>query len=134
MTLIMSNQQLKMNTYSVNEIIEGTIIVIRPFGAIMIFEDGQKGLLHISEIANSFIRNINRYLKIGKTYQVKVIGIESDGFLKVSMNKITAEEKEEYRNKVLKRTPVDSQYIDFEALKNELPKWIEKEKNNGQSK
>lgn len=130
----MSRQQLKMNTYSVNEIIEGTIIVIRPFGAIMIFEDGQKGLLHISEIANSFIRNINRYLKIGKTYQVKVIGIESDGFLKVSMNKITNEEKEEYRNKVLKRTPVDNQYIDFEALKNELPKWIAKEKENDQSK
>ena len=123
-----------MNTYKVNDIIEGTIIIIRPFGAIMIFEDGQKGLLHISEIANTFIRNINRYLKIGKTYQVKVIGIEEDGFLKVSMNKISEEEKEEYRSKVLKRTPVDSQYIDFEALKEKLPEWIEKEKNNGQSK
>ena len=123
-----------MNTYKINDIIEGTIIVIRPFGAIMIFEDGQKGLLHISEFANTFIRNIKRYLKIGKTYQVKIIGIEEDGFLKVSMNKISDEEKEEYRTKVLKRTPVDPQYIDFEELKNQLPIWIEKEKNNGQSK
>ena len=123
-----------MNTYKIDEIIEGTIIIIRPFGAIMIFEDGQKGLLHISEIANTYIRNINRYLKIGKTYQVKVIGIEEDGFLKVSMNKINDKEKDEYRNKILKRTPVDPQYIDFEALKEQLPIWIEKEKNNGQSK
>ena len=120
-----------MNTYKLNEIVEGTIILIRPFGAIMIFEDGQKGLLHISEIANTFIRNINRYLKIGKTYQVKIIEIADDGFLKVSMNKISEEEKEEYRSKVLKRTPVDDQYIDFGALKENLPIWIEKEKNNG---
>jgi len=77
-----------MNNYQINEIIEGTIIHIRPFGAIMIFEDGSKGLLHISEVANTFIRNISRYLKIGKTYQVKVIGVEQDGFLKVSMAKI----------------------------------------------
>ena len=84
----------KMNTYKINDIIEGTIIAIKPFGAIMIFEDGQKGLLHISQVANTFIRNISRYLKIGKTYQVKIIDIEEDGFLKLSMSQISQEEKD----------------------------------------
>lgn len=111
--------------YQVNDIIEGTIISIRPFGAIMIFEDESLGLLHISEIANTFIRNINRYLKIGKTYQVKIIDIESDGFLKVSMSKITEEEKEIYRNSQVKRNPIDPKYIDFTALKEKLPEWIQ---------
>ena len=110
--------------YRVNDIIEGTIISIRPFGAIMIFSDETLGLLHISEIANTFIRNINRYLKIGKTYQVKIIGIESDGFLKVSMSKITDEEKEIYRNSQSKRTPIEEKFISFEALKEKLPTWI----------
>ena len=111
-------------SYQINDIIEGTIINILPFGAIMIFEDESLGLLHISEIANTFIRNINRYLKIGKTYQVKVIDIESDGFLKVSMSKITEEEKETYRNTQVKRNPIDEKYIDFTALKEKLPEWI----------
>ena len=111
--------------YQVNDIIEGTIISIRPFGAIMIFEDESLGLLHISEIANTFIRNINRYLKIGKTYQVKIINIESDGFLKVYMSKITEEEKEIYRNSQVKRNPIDPKYIDFTALKEKLPEWIQ---------
>ncbi len=111
-------------SYQVNDIIEGTIINIRPFGAIMIFEDESLGLLHISEIANTFIRNIYRYLKIGKTYQVKVIDIETDGFLKVSMSKITEEEKETYRNSQVKRNPIDEKYIDFTALKEKLPEWI----------
>ena len=44
-----------MKEYEVGEIIEGTIISIRDFGAIMIFNDGKKGLLHISEVANVFI-------------------------------------------------------------------------------
>ena len=67
-----------MKDYKINDIYEGTIINIRDFGAIMIFEDDRKGLLHISEVANVFIRNIHKYLKIGKTYQVKIIGIEED--------------------------------------------------------
>lgn len=114
--------------YKVNDIIEGTIINIRPFGAIMIFDNESLGLLHISEIANTFIRNINRYLKIGKTYQVKIIDIEQDGFLKVSMSKISEEEKEIYRNSQVKRNPIDEKYIDFTALKEHLPEWIKEAK------
>ena len=117
-----------MKDYKINEIIEGTIISIKPFGAIMIFEDGQKGLLHISEVANTFIRNISRYLKIGKTYQVKIIGIEEDGFLKLSMSKITEEEKNEYHKNGVKKVKIDPEFIDYTALKEKLPEWIEKEK------
>lgn len=117
-----------MNEYKINDIIEGTIITIKPFGAIMIFEDGQKGLLHISEVANVFIRNISRYLKIGKTYQVKIIGIEEDGFLKLSMSKITQEEKDAFHSGGVKKTKIDPQYIDFSCLKEKLPIWIEQAK------
>lgn len=117
-----------MKEYQIGEIIEGTIINIRDFGAIMIFNDGKKGLLHISEVANVFIRNIHKYLHIGKTYQVKVIGIEDDGFLKLSMSKITEEEKEEYHKNGIKRVKIDPDYIDYTALKEKLPEWIEKEK------
>ncbi len=117
-----------MNTYKINDIIEGTITSIKPFGAIMIFEDGQKGLLHISEVANTFIRNISRYLKIGKTYQVKIIDIEEDGFLKLSMSKISQEEKDEYHRGGVKKEKIDPQYIDFTALKEKLPEWIKASK------
>ena len=117
-----------MTEYKVNDIIEGTIINIRDFGAMMIFSDGRKGLLHISEVANTFIRNIKKYLKIGKTYQVKVIGIEDDGFLKLSMSKITEEEKEEYHKNGIKKVKIDPEFIDFSGLKEKLPEWIESAK------
>ena len=119
-----------MKTYEIGEIIEGTIVNIRDFGAIMIFADGKKGLLHISEVANVYIRNIYKYLKIGKTYQVKIIGIEDDGFLKLSMSKISEEEKEEYHKNGIKRVKIDPEFIDYTALKEKLPEWIEKEKGD----
>lgn len=121
-----------MTEYKIGDIIEGTITSIRDFGAIMIFNDGKKGLLHISEVANTFIRNIKRYLKIGKTYQVKVIGIEEDGFLKLSMAKITDEEKEEFHKSGIKKVKIDEDMVDFTGLKNKLPEWINdfKEKHN----
>lgn len=123
-----------MNKYNVGQIIEGTITSIRPYGAMMIFQDGSHGLLHISEIANTFIRNISRYLIIGKTYHVKILEIAQDGFLKVSMSKISQEEKELYRNQNIKKTPIEKEDIDFEALKEQLPIWVKKEEDkNGKN-
>ena len=119
-----------MKTYEIGEIIEGTIVNIRDFGAIMIFGDGKKGLLHISEVANVYIRNIYKYLKIGKTYQVKIIGIEEDGFLKLSMSKISEEEKDEYHKNGIKKVKIDPEFIDYSALKEKLPEWIKKEKGD----
>lgn len=117
-----------MKTYEIGEIIEGTIVNIRDFGAIMLFADGKKGLLHISEVANVFIRNIYKYLRIGKTYQVKVIGIEDDGFLKLSMSKISEEEKEDYHQNGVKKVKIDPEFIDYSIFKEKLPEWIEKER------
>ena len=45
-----------MEEYNLGQIVEGTVIAIKPFGAILIFNDGRKGLLHISEIANTYIK------------------------------------------------------------------------------
>ncbi len=112
-----------MSEIKVGDIIEGTVIEIRKFGAIMIFPGHYKGLLHISEVADDFIRNITRYLTIGKTYQVKVLQVDDDHFLRVSMSKITPEEKDLYRNQSLKRTPVEDEFIDFSALEQKLKEW-----------
>lgn len=117
-----------MKEYQVGEIIEGTITSIRDFGAIMIFEDDRKGLLHISEVANVFIRNIHKYLKIGKTYQVKIIGIEDDGFLKLSMSKITDSEKDGFHSNGIRKAKINQEFIDYTALKEKLPQWIESAK------
>lgn len=107
--------------YQVNEIIQGVVTRILPYGAMLVFEDETMGLLHISEVSNSYIRNIYRYLKVGAVYQVKVLSVDNEkNFLKVSLKSLTDEERRmnlglNERNKAL---------IDSKLLINKLNDWI----------
>ena len=43
----------------VGSIVEGTIVRVKPFGAIVSLNENSQGLVHISQIANSFLPDIN---------------------------------------------------------------------------
>ena len=49
------------SVFEVGDIVEGVITKIVSYGAFIILPDNSQGLIHISEIADSYIRNINRY-------------------------------------------------------------------------
>ncbi|MCM8795896.1 MAG: polyribonucleotide nucleotidyltransferase, partial [Candidatus Omnitrophica bacterium] len=63
---------------------------IMPFGALCEIGPDKEGLVHISELANHFIRNINDEVKVGDEIRVKVIGIDELG--RISLSKKQAEE------------------------------------------
>lgn len=109
----------------IGDIIEGTVIELRPYGSILIFDDETLGLLHISEISNTYIKNLKRFMHIGRTYQVKVVSIAEDGFLRVSMTKISEQEKEDYRTRKDRKVQIDESQIDFSSLKEHLKIWEE---------
>lgn len=48
-------------------------VEIRDYGAIMRMEDGSTSLLHISNISDSFVRNVSDYITVGDTYEVTAI-------------------------------------------------------------
>ena len=76
--------------FKVGDIIEGTVIELRKFGALMIFEHDVNGLLHISEISDRFVFDISRYIQVGRNYNVKILEIDSNNhFMKVSLRKVT---------------------------------------------
>lgn len=60
----------------VGNIIEGKVIRIKPFGAIISLGNQTQGLVHISQIANSFVQDINEHLAVGDIVKVKVISID----------------------------------------------------------
>ena len=70
---------------------EGKVIRIMPFGAFV--EVGRKntGLVHISEISESYVRDINDCLKIGDKVRVKVIGFDEKGRMALSIKQAAAD-------------------------------------------
>lgn len=91
-------------------IIEGKVVNITKFGAFVEVE-GKTGLLHISEISKTFVKDINKHLKENDVVKVKVISIDEDGKISLSMKQI-----EEDRPK---RTSVP-QEIDWNREKGKL--------------
>jgi S1 RNA binding domain protein len=61
---------------------------IADFGAFVRCENGEEGLIHISEVANEFVTNINKYVKLGENISVKVLGRNKKGKLEFSIKKV----------------------------------------------
>jgi polyribonucleotide nucleotidyltransferase len=68
----------------VGQVYEGTVLKLLDFGAIVNILPGKDGLLHISEIANERIKDINDYLKEGQQVKVKVIQTDEKGRVRLS--------------------------------------------------
>jgi polyribonucleotide nucleotidyltransferase len=76
----------------VGEVYEGKVSEIVDFGAFVEILPGKDGLLHVSEIAYGFVRNVRDYLKEGDHVTVKVIGVNEG---KVSLSKKALEQPPE---------------------------------------
>ena len=72
----------------VGQVYEGSVLRLLDFGAIVQVLPGRDGLLHISEIANYRIANINDVLKVGQAIRVKVIEADDKGRLRLSAKAI----------------------------------------------
>ena len=69
----------------IGEILQGKVTGIMSFGAFVSMENGTSGLVHISEISNSFISDINQLLQVGDIVKVKVLSIDGKGKLSLSI-------------------------------------------------
>lgn len=62
----------------VGAVLEGKVTGTTAFGAFVALPEGKNGLVHISEIANSYVKNVADHVSVGQTVRVKVIGINGD--------------------------------------------------------
>ena len=111
--------------YEVGEFVLGTVNQVRPYALFMSFDDGSKGLLHISEISDEYVRDIETYGVVGDVIKVKVIEVDPfNGFLRVSYKQVPQEERYSTHNSEIKQAPAFDK-ADFSSLEAKLPEWIE---------
>ena len=83
-----ANTTLSVNPtdLSVGEIVDCAVEQIMPYGAfVRIAKTGRKGMIHISELSYSFVKNITDVLNIGDKIQAKVIRIDEKGRIDLSL-------------------------------------------------
>ena len=79
-------------------IYEGKVTGITKFGAFVSFEGGKSGLVHISEVANSFVSDVGEHVKLGQSIMVKVLSFTDSGKINLSIKQVeqpTAEKPRE---------------------------------------
>jgi len=64
---------------------EGTVTGITKFGAFVKLDDKTTGLVHISEVADTYVKDIAEFLKVGDTVTVKVVNIGDGGKIGLSI-------------------------------------------------
>ncbi|MBB6450167.1 general stress protein 13 [Geomicrobium halophilum] len=64
--------------YEVGSTVEGKVTGVKPFGAFIALDDKTQGLVHISEVAHGYVKDIHEVLSVGDEVKVKVKSIDSD--------------------------------------------------------
>ena len=67
---------------------EGTVVKLAEYGAIVRLQDGKTGLIHISEIADTFVRDVKDYFKEHDRVRVKVLSVNNKGRYELSTKQI----------------------------------------------
>jgi polyribonucleotide nucleotidyltransferase len=71
------------------KVYQGTVKRLAAFGAFCEIMPENDGLLHVSEIADGFVKDVTEYLRLGDVISVKVIGIDETGKIKLSAKQVT---------------------------------------------
>ena len=80
-------------SFEVGNVVEGVVTGITNFGAFVDLPDGKVGLVHISEVADEYVRDVRDFLQENDKVKVKVLGVDAKG--KVALSIKQAEEKKE---------------------------------------
>lgn len=106
-----------MSNIKVGKIVEVQITGITKYGVFVSLEDNYTGMIHISEVSNKYIEDLNEKFKIGDLIKVKVLSIDENKLqVKLSIKKIS---------KQLRRKGIEEKGVGFEPLRQNLSIWID---------
>ncbi len=113
-----------MSKFYKDEIVEGCVTGIENYGIFVTLDEYYSGLIHISEISDGFVKDINKVANIGETIKVRVLDSDDETFhVKLSIKNLN------YRYKRRSRTNIEETPHGFQTLKTQLNEWINDRQN-----
>ena len=114
-----------MNKYEVGKIVKGTVTGITDYGVFVTFDEYYSGLIHISELSNSYVENIFDFANINDIISVVILENDNISKMSLSVRSLNNKKKNHYKTKQIKETSQG-----FETLKSMLPRWIKENINS----
>jgi S1 RNA binding domain protein len=98
--------------------LQGKVTGITNFGAFVELPEGSTGLVHISEVADNYVKDINEHLKVGDMIEVKVLNVEKDGKIGLSIKKAKDRPVEQTRQQSYTQRPRQGRQNDHRSNNN----------------
>lgn len=77
--------------FEIGSIIEGKVSGLTNFGAFISLPGGATGMVHISEVSNTYVKDIHEYLSDGQDVKVKVLAVSPEGKISLSIKQTEAQ-------------------------------------------
>lgn len=71
----------------IGEIVKGKVTSITKFGAFVSFGEGKSGMIHISEVSDGFVKDINDFLKVGQEVKTVICSVDEKGRIALSLKR-----------------------------------------------
>ena len=114
---------------SEGKVLEGKVTGIQPYGAFVALNEDIQGLVHISEVTNGYVKDINDHLSVGDEVKVKILNIDENNNKYSLSIRATEERPQQTTAKPKKQTAGRQQQNDTEAgfntLRDKLQDWIQ---------
>lgn len=85
--------EMQLNGPKIGAVYKGTVVTIKEYGAFVDIVPGLAGLVHVSEIADERVNDVNEYLSEGETVDVKVLEVDRFGKIKLSIRAVAPVQK-----------------------------------------
>ncbi|MBR0423499.1 MAG: S1 RNA-binding domain-containing protein [Clostridia bacterium] len=105
--------------FEVGAVVEGKVTGITKFGAFVDLGEGKSGLVHISEVSNTFVKEVSDHLKEGQPVKVKIIKLNDKGRYELSIKQANEKKSPVQKSENFKPT---NQSLDFEDMINKFKK------------
>lgn len=76
-------------------ILNGKVTGLTDFGAFVELEGGKTGMIHISEVASNYVKDIKDHLSVGQEVKTKIISISPEGKISLSIKRLEEQPKEQ---------------------------------------
>jgi len=113
----------------IGSILDGKVTGITKFGAFVSLPTGRTGMVHISEVAHTYVSDIRQHLAEGQEVRVRVLAVDKEGRVNLSIKKAQTPEPRSERAPVLADARMPSRQRENLSFEDKLKQFMQDSQN-----